>query len=214
MSNPQLTMSGPQRGARAGWARRVGLTLWIVGATLSGAAATGCAKARAETMAPDGPPLAMPAPPPRVLAPVEELAAVPEPPETPPETPAPAPRTPPRTPVRRPAGTDADAKQEVPPAAAPVVVPPPVVEPPRDVRPAPSAAEVALERKVRDVMARAGRDLMRIDYRGLSAQGREQYDQAKQFSEQAEQALKDRNFPYALTLAEKSATLATQLQGR
>ena len=89
-----------------------------------------------------------------------------------------------------------------------------VVEPPRDVRPAPSAAEVALERKVRDVMARASRDLMRIDYRGLSAQGREQYDQAKQFSEDAEQALKDRNFVYALTLADKSATLATQLQGR
>jgi hypothetical protein len=67
---------------------------------------------------------------------------------------------------------------------------------------------------VRDVLTRAGRDMVRIDARRLSAQGREQYDQAKQFSEQAEQALKDRNFVYGLTLAEKAATLATELLGR
>jgi len=212
MTNRQLPISDSQRGARVQWTRRVALGIWIAGCGLSAATAAGCAKARAETMAPDGPPLAMPAPPPRVLAPVEELAAAPEPPALVPETPAPAPRIPARTPPRRATG-EADAKPDVPPVTPPVPAAP-VVEPPRDVRPAPSAAEVALERKVRDVVARASRDLMRIDYRGLSAQGREQYDQAKQFSEDAEQALKDRNFVYALTLADKAATLATQLQGR
>jgi hypothetical protein len=55
--------------------------------------------------------------------------------------------------------------------------------------------------------------LSRVDYRKLTAEGRAQYDQSKRFSEQAESALRDRNLPFAATLADKAATLATQLGG-
>ena len=51
------------------------------------------------------------------------------------------------------------------------------------------------------------------DYRKLSNEGRSQYDQAKRFADQAEQAIKERNFVFATTLAEKAATLAAQLGG-
>ena len=188
----------------------VGSWLLVVGTLAGGGAA--CAKADAADLVPDGPPLAMPAPPPRVITPVEEIAA------TPPAIPDPAPRTPPRQPPRPEPRTETPpppvaAQPPAPPAAAPATTP--VVTPePVEVRAVPAAAAAAEERKVRDVMARASRDLNRVDYRRLSAEGRSQYDQSKRFSEQADQALKERNFVYAMTLADKAATLAAELAGR
>ncbi len=67
---------------------------------------------------------------------------------------------------------------------------------------------------MRDVMARASRDLGRVDYGRLSREGKAQYDQSKRFSEQAEQALKEKNFVYAMTLADKAAMLAAELAAR
>jgi hypothetical protein len=64
------------------------------------------------------------------------------------------------------------------------------------------------------VLARATRDIGRIDYRRLSNEGRAQYDQSKALSEQAEQAIKDRNWVFADTLADKAATLAAELVDR
>jgi hypothetical protein len=152
---------------------------------------SGCAKARAQTV-PDGPPLAMPAPPPRVVTPLEEpqvVVAAPPVEVPPPATPAAPPRatTPPRT----------------PPAAG---------EPPRASRP--TAADVAEERKVRDVLARASRDINRVNRSRLNADGRAQYDQSKRLAEQAEQAIKERNWVFAGTLADKAATLAAELLTR
>jgi hypothetical protein len=69
----------------------------------------------------------------------------------------------------------------------------------------------AAERKVRDLLTRAARDLNRVDYGKLSVDGRSQYEQSKRFSQQAEMALKDRNVVFATTLADKAATLATEL---
>ena len=66
---------------------------------------------------------------------------------------------------------------------------------------------------MREVLTRAQRDLARVDYGKLTADGRAQYDQAKRFSEQAEQALKERNLTFASTLADKAATLAAGLVG-
>ena len=43
---------------------------------------------------------------------------------------------------------------------------------------------------------------------GLTRGGREQYDSAKGFTEEAEKALKERNFVYAQTAADKAAKLA------
>jgi outer membrane biosynthesis protein TonB len=173
------------------------------------AAASACAKTKPIVVA-DGPPLAMPLPPTRVFAPPEEPIPVQAPPPdiADAEPPKPAPRPPARP--RTPAPAAEAAKPE--PDAAPVAVSP-APEPARELRAAPSAADATAERQVKELLARASRDLNRVDYRRLSNEGRSQYDQAKRFSEQAEQALKERNFVFASTLADKAAMLAAQLGG-
>ena len=170
-----------------------------------------CAKVRAETV-PDGPPLAMTAPPPRVLAPVEQpLEAAPAVPEVPA---APAPQAPAPPPPRRAAAANPPAETEARPEPGPAALSPaPPLDPGRELRAAPSTADAAAERQVRDLLSRAARSLGRVDYRRLSTEGRSQYEQSKRFSDQAEDALRDRNFPFAATLADKAFTLATQLGG-
>ena len=63
-------------------------------------------------------------------------------------------------------------------------------------------------------MTRAGVDLNRIDYRALNADARTQYDTAKRFIQQAADAIRAKNLPFAKNLADKAATLATQLGGK
>jgi hypothetical protein len=189
---------------------------WIVMLCVVQAAlfAGACAKARAAT-APDGPPLAMPDAPPRVLAPVDPpppvATIVPETPPVVEQRPAA------RPPVRRSNGSPAEpeARPEPPPPAPVAVQPPPEPVPTetRELRAAPASNAVDAERGVRELLTRAARDLNRVDYGKLSADGRSQYEQSKRFSLQAEQALKDRNFVFASTLADKAATLATELLG-
>lgn len=177
-------------------------------------AATGCAKARAAS-APDGPPLEVPEPPARVLGPLDDpLPAAAAAPDAPPPAPA---RAPARPPARRPAPAAAEAAPAEPAPAAPAAVTPPAEAAPaetRELRAAPNANTAAAERKVRDLLTRAARDVNRIDYARLSADGKAQYDQSKRFSQQAEQALRDRNYVFAETLADKAATLAAELLGR
>ena len=171
---------------------------------LSAALAGGCAKARAETV-PDGPPLATPQPPSRVFAPIEEEPLVSSPvAET---TPAPAPRVPPPAPpVRR----TPPPEPEKPVAAAPQ----PSVEAPRVLSAASAPTDPEAERRITEMLRVAKGDLSRVDYRGLTRGGREQYDQAKGFTEEAEKALKERNFIYAQTAADKAAKIAAELLGR
>jgi outer membrane biosynthesis protein TonB len=144
----------------------------------------------------------MPAPPERVLIPVEPpapLAAQPAEPEPPPATAA-APRTPPKP-----------APAPKPQPAAPVAAQP--APAPADTRElqTTAATSAATERNVRDLLARAARDLGRVNYNRLSADGRAQYDQSKRFTTQAQDALRERNFVFAATLADKAATLAAEL---
>jgi hypothetical protein len=170
--------------------------------------ATGCAsKAKAATTVPDGPPLAMPEPPPRVILLVEDIPA--------PPPPAPAPE--PSVTAKPAAGTTKPPAARVEPpvvAAQPAPPPPAPAEAPREVRSVPSAAAAAEERKVKDVTARAAKDLLRVDYQKLSVEGKLQYDQSKRFSAEADQAIKEKNYVYAMTLADKAATLAAELAGR
>jgi hypothetical protein len=81
-------------------------------------------------------------------------------------------------------------------------------------RPNSPSGDAAAERDARDKLARAARDLSRVDYGKLNADARSQYDQSKRFTEQAQQALKDRNFVFASTLADKAAALAAGLAPR
>ena len=186
----------------------VRVAMFVLGIGVLGLGNVACAKAQAAS-APEGPPLDVPAPPARVLAPVEEPVIEVAPP---PELPAAAapPRTPPRPPIRR---IEPQAPVDPAPAAAtpPVEVP---VEPPRELRPASPARDAAAEKQVRDTLALAARDLGGVNYGRLSADAKAQYEQSKRFTQQAEQALKDRNFVFAATLADKAATLAAGLTGR
>jgi len=173
-------------------------------AVLAGVAA-GCVKARAQTV-PDGPPLATPPPPSRVFAPLEdeplvsspvadvEVAAVPNVPVARP------------TPRRQP-----PAETEKPEPAPP---PAPAVEAPRELRAASLPGDSESERRILGLLNTANRDLRGVDYGKLTRGGKESYDQAKGFVEEAEKALKERNFVYAQTAADKAAKLANELLGR
>jgi len=204
MLNAQCSMPNAQPVVRR-------LAPWALSLALCAFAAAGCAKAQAS--APAGPPREWPQPPERVLAPVEEPVTASAPaPETPPPAPvATTPRTPPRPPVRR---AEPERPETPPPAAAATTPAAPPAEPPRELRPNTPSGDAAAERDVRDKLARAARDLGRVDYGKLNADARSQYEQSKRFTEQAQQALKDRNFVFASTLADKAAALAAGLAPR
>ena len=174
------------------------------------AVAGACAKAKPVTVA-DGPPLAMPTPPNRVFAPPEEPIPVQAPP--PEVADAEPPKPAPRPAVRKPAPSPPAEAQREPEPPPPVAAAPAQPEPGRELRTTSSAADANAERQVRDLLQKATRDLGRIDYRKLSNEGRSQYDQAKRFAQQAEDALKERNLVFASTLADKAAMLASQLGG-
>lgn len=71
-----------------------------------------------------------------------------------------------------------------------------------------------MERSIRETLARASADLGRVNTRGLNADARSQYDTARRFIEQAEDAIRAKNLVFAKNLADKSAALAAQLAGR
>lgn len=173
----------------------------LLGAVIAALAAGGCATARAK--APSGPvALEAPAPPPRVIVPPEP--EIPEPPVPATEPESVAPRTPRRSPVTGPA--KAEPKVDSPRAAQQA--------PPATLEQALPASPSDIVRKVREQLGQAQTDLRRVDYLALSADGKSQYDTAKRFIEQAEQALREKNLVFAAKVAEKAAGLAATLAAR
>jgi hypothetical protein len=175
--------------------------LWLlVAAPL---AVTGCAHASAKTT-PEMPALDMPAPPPRDVEPAE--ADTPPPAEPArnaparPRPPAPSPR--PEPPKAEPPPAE-PAKPADEPARAPTVL-----------QSAPATSEGDVERAIRASLVRATADLNRVDYRRLNADARTQYDTAKRFVTQAEDALRAKNLVFARSVADKAAALAAQLAGK
>jgi type IV secretory pathway VirB10-like protein len=167
---------------------------------------TGCGRARANTI-PSLPPLEVPAPPPRVLIPVEVVAEGREPEpvqEEPLQTPAPTPPprpAPPATPVPPPKVAEEQPK-------------PPLPGPPTALQTTPPAVQGEAEKAIRTTMVRASGDLSKVDYRALTAGARNQYDTAKRFIEQAEDAIRLKNLLFAKNLADKAAVLAAELLGQ
>jgi len=160
---------------------------------------------------PFAPPLEVPEPPARTVVPPEQpLPAEASVPEAP--VPAIAPAVP-RPPAPRRAGTTPPPEPEVRPDAPPAAAPN-SPDPSRELRATSSVADAQAEKAVRDTLARATRDLGRVNVSRLSADGRAQFEQARRFSQQAEQAIGVRNFFFAATLADKSASLAADLVGR
>ena len=60
-------------------------------------------------------------------------------------------------------------------------------------------------------MGRAARDLSRVNASALNNDGRSQFETARRFLQQAEEALKARNIVFAGSLADKAATMAAIL---
>ena len=171
----------------------------------------GCARTQAKaTLEP--PPLNVPMPPPRVVETVLVEDAAPEPPAqepvadvTPPrQTSTPTSRTA-RPPEPKPEPTEAAIKPEEAPRAATPAAP---------LQTLPPSQEKREEDNIRALLTVANGNLGRVDYRALGVNGRTQYDQAKGFIRQADDALKARNLVFARSLADKAATLAAQLAGR
>jgi hypothetical protein len=185
------------------------LWVFVVMAPLVGA----CTHAQAKAT-PEMPPLQMPAPPPRDVQPTEVEAPQPVPLATEPARNPPA-RLRPTTQPPRPAEPKTDPPK---PEPAPVVeAPKPPDEPPKPLttlQTTPTTAEGEVERGIRASLQRATVDLNRIDYRALNADARTQYNQAKRFVEQADEAMRTKNLVFAKTVAEKAATIAAQLAGR
>ena len=144
-----------------------------------------------------------PPPPPRV---VERL------PEAPVPTIEPSPfesalATPPaRTPVRPAPRVEPPKVETVPSEPEPV----PASAPALTLKPAPGIASQT-EASIRTLLERAGQNLGRVRYAALNADGRAQYDTARRFMEQAEEALRASNLAFAGKLADKAATMAAVL---
>lgn len=121
-----------------------------------------------------------------------------------------------------------DAALMTPPSRPPARPTPPRAEPPKPeparseperpatappaltLKPAPGV-EAKTEASIRELLARAQRDLQRVNYAALGADGRTQYDIARRFMQQAEDALKGGNLAFAGKLADKAATMGAVL---
>lgn len=151
--------------------------------------------------------LDMPAPPPRVVE-VKDPEVLP---------PVPLPEEPVRnTPLRPRPAPAAETPRPEPPRAEPTDIAKPADEgrPANVLQTAPALQEGEVERRVRALLTQATTDLNRINYRALNADARTQYDTAKRFVSQAEEALRAKNQLFANNLADKAAALAAQLAGR
>jgi len=194
--------------------RRMKIFLALV-LVVGGAIAAGCSKAQAKVV-PEPPALEVPMPPPRNVEATEQPEL--PPPVVPPEEPA-APAAPPRP---RPAPANAqrpESRPEPPRTEAPASPEPqrPADEtraPSDTLQTTPAVRQAQVERSIRDTLTSASTTLNKVDYRALNADARTQYDQAKRFISQAQDALREKNLVFAANLAEKANTLASQLSGR
>lgn len=193
---------------RAGGRRRALQACVVFGC--AGAAA--CAHGQAKTLA-EMPPLEMPAPPPRLVEvvepPEEPVAAAPQVPST-----AIAPPAPPAERRGAPRAPEPARVEPVPADAARPPDEPPRTQPPTTLQTTPTGREGEVERRIRVVIAQAVNHLSRVNYQALNANARNQYDTAKRFAVQAEEALQSRNLVFASNLADKAAALAGQLPTR
>jgi hypothetical protein len=180
---------------------------------LAAVGAGGCASAGAKSQ-PTSSPLEVPTPPARVVVPAEP----PPPPQ--PATDDPGARTiqdtAGKTAARAPARPAPVAKKDVvetPPPSDPAK-PPTVAAPgPTLEQPLPPKPE-EIERDVREKLKKAESDLNKVDYQALNPDGKAQYDTAKRFMKEAQQALAQKNFVFALKVADKAAGLAAGLPAR
>ena len=184
--------------------------------------ASACATSQASSAKRE--PLKVPPAPPRVITPAPEPpeeGATPEPVPALPRASRPASREP------APAKTEPKPTTEAPPQPAaetpvtpsaptptPGATPPSAAAGPPELRTAGTPDDAKASRDVRDALDRAGKLLNSIDYRALSSPSKLQYDMAKRFIEQSEEALRTRNYVAAKLMAEKAETIGRELGGK
>ena len=196
------------------------LAAWLIGVVVvAGAGGSACATTHAKNAA-EMPPLDMPPPPARTTeaSDAEPPAPVPLPEEPARRTPPAARRQPTPTPSPSPKPDPNKPDQAKPDTPPPVVeTPKPIEEPPKPpptLQTAPIGRENEEEQRIRTQLTHATNDLNRIDYRALNTDARTQYNTAKRFVTQAEDALKAKNLVFARSMADKAAALAAQLAGK
>jgi len=177
--------------------------------------AAACTAARAQVQPEDHPALVVPPVPPRVIDPIpaeppaiEPVGELPSPPVNPPRS------KPPSREPNRPAAND--SKPEAKPAETPVVDPAaspqtPPAPPVPPLRTPGTSDGPEMAKQVRETLDRANRTLGNIDYQALKPDSRANYDNAKSFIKQAEDALKANNLVVAKLLAERAENIAKQL---
>lgn len=177
---------------------------------LAGLGAGGAACATTQAKAPlERPALEVPPVPARVIEQPPAPQPAPEPvPELPTAAPNPRPRAPQRD-VNKP-----EPKPEAPPVEPPQTTPPPAQPPVPPLRTAalPDSAETS--RQITDIRNRAQKLLDATDYQKLKPEQQAQYNNAKRFIDETDEALKTKNFEFAKGVAEKAERLARELQGR
>ena len=110
-----------------------------------------------------------------------------------------------------------EPRPETPPESGGAPLPQTPAQPSAAVPPlrTPSTADdQSAARNTRAVVDRARGMLNAIDYRQLSVERKAQYDTAKRFIEQADDAIKSGNYVYAQSLGEKAETIAKELSGK
>ena len=173
--------------------------------------ASGCtAKAKAAN-APAIPPLSVPAPPPRELPQVEQTAVTAS---IPPDVPI-TESTP--SVVAKPAPSTRAANQDTtkvqPPAqnTGGLVGPPETPRDARAVRPEDVAEQKRIEDTARQMLNTTNTALKNIDPAKLTSGNKQHYEDAKQYVEDAQKALKEGRLSYALVNADKAMKIAQQL---
>jgi hypothetical protein len=187
-------------------AQRTSVALLMALATLNA-----CSKPR-PAIVPPPPALEVPVVPPRIIAALPEE----EPPEETTYTEPELPRTPrPSRPRPKPAAPAPETAQKPEPEAPPAEAPKPAEPAPATVLRTPQTVdEPEAARRVRASLARATDQLGRVNVGGLNSDAKAQYDTARRFIDQADGALKARNYMFAAYLADKAETLARGLGGR
>jgi hypothetical protein len=191
---------------------------WSVAVAVLGAGvlSSACATTRAQTPT-QRPALEVPPVPPRVIeavlppepAALEPIAELPAAPSSNPPRPRP---NPPRDAARE-AKSDARPPETAPVEAPPAPATPPAPAPVGPLRTPRTADGAKAEQQIREVIRRANGLLGKVDYRNLTPDRQKVYNEAKQFVDAAETAIKEEKFDYALEVAEKAETLAKGLQG-
>ncbi len=169
--------------------------------------AAGCVTSRAQIPEPQ-PTLVVPPVPPRAIEP----PVIVEPPvEPPPVEPAPAPVAASKpTRPRPPADIKPDPKQEPPPDSGATVPTPPPVAPLRSAA-TPSGPEAT--RQIREILESTQKALDKVDPGTLTSDDRRaNFEQAKAFLRQADEALKKEELTQARLFAERAQNIAKQLQ--